>query len=340
MQKRPHTDEAFYLRIDTGTGAERLAMLRKALSITGTVELDDHAAAIFTGEAHGKIFGELMVHAVSADPIRMTRDRSWVRSVTRDLIFLNHVIEGHMEGQYRGRPYRVGTGCLTVSRLTTEMDVTLPRRRTALAVPKALLDKRMAWQESLDGRVFPAGSPTAILLGRHIEGLLALTDVSRPAHKRVLNATVNLMADLFGAKPMAQNRAKQKKDNLSPEVRRFILRHLGNSELNAAMICREFGISPSQLARLLGKGFNLAESIRGMRLHNAYQDILDGVQPRSIKAIGVKWGIPDEGTFRRNFRSEFGLSPSAASKLGAPDAERTAQIARSMAELEHWFKEG
>lgn len=315
-------------------------MLRKALSITGTVALDDEAAATFTGEAHGKIFGDLMIHAVDASPHRMTRDRLWVRSVTRDLIFLNYVIEGQIVGRYRGRPYRVGEGCLTLSRLSTEMDVMLPKRRIALAVPKALLEQRMEWRNTLDGQVFTALSPTTILLARHMEGLLALSDLSRPDQKRTLSATVNLMADLFGASAPDKTRPARQKDSLDRDVRRFIVRHLGDANLNAGMISREFGISPSQLARLLGKGFNLAESIRRLRLHNAYRDLAEDTGRQSIQAIGAKWGIPDEGTFRRNFRTEFGVSPSAARNLGVSDAERTAQIARSMGELEHWFKEG
>lgn len=103
------------------------------------------------------------------------------------------------------------------------------------------------------------------------------------------------------------------------------------------MICREFGISQATLKRNLGKGFNLAENIRRVRVHRAARDILSDGEVAPINAIARRWGMRDERTFRRVFHQEFGCAPSQFRASRSADEQYRASL-EAMADMELWLR--
>lgn len=93
-------------------------------------------------------------------------------------------------------------------------------------------------------------------------------------------------------------------------VRRAVERRLRVSALDAAMLCKEVGMSRSQLYRLLDGEGGVARYIQSKRLVAAYEELRDGENPKPISAIAFELCFPDASSFSRMFRRQFGISPS------------------------------
>ncbi|WP_424811735.1 helix-turn-helix domain-containing protein [Roseococcus sp. YIM B11640] len=103
-------------------------------------------------------------------------------------------------------------------------------------------------------------------------------------------------------------------------VRGVIRRHLTSPELNVAMICRELGLSRSQLYRLLNGEGGVGHYIRRQRLEACYAALANPEGTTPIGQIASAYGFEDPSVFSRVFRREFGFSPSdvrAAAQSGA-----------------------
>ncbi|MBR0672950.1 helix-turn-helix domain-containing protein [Neoroseomonas soli] len=107
------------------------------------------------------------------------------------------------------------------------------------------------------------------------------------------------------------------------QVRQAIRRRLSSATLNAAALCREVGMSRSQLYRLLEGEGGVARYIQRLRLQASYTALSDVGDTRSVAVIAESCGFYDPSTFSRSFRREFGISPSdmrIASRAGAAPA--------------------
>lgn len=104
-------------------------------------------------------------------------------------------------------------------------------------------------------------------------------------------------------------------------VRQAIRRRLHSATLTPASLCRDVGMSRSQLYRLLEGEGGVIRYIQGHRLRAIHAALSNPADDRSIAAIAESCGFYEPSTFSRTFRREFGATPSdvrAASRCGVP----------------------
>lgn len=94
------------------------------------------------------------------------------------------------------------------------------------------------------------------------------------------------------------------------QVRRAIRRRMHSVTLNAATLCRDVGMSRSQLYRLLDGEGGVARYIQRLRLQTCYTMLADVNDTRHIMAIAETCGFYDASSFSRAFRREFNTTPS------------------------------
>lgn len=114
---------------------------------------------------------------------------------------------------------------------------------------------------------------------------------------------------------------------LIEKLNQIIEDNLENSSFSTDDICRELGISKSQLYRILKELFNLSTSlyIRKRRLLKA-KDLLADVNLK-IAEISYKTGIDSPQNFSKYFTQEFGLSPTEYRKYPQiKEDENTRQV--------------
>lgn len=108
-------------------------------------------------------------------------------------------------------------------------------------------------------------------------------------------------------------------------VRQVIRRRLGSATLTPATLCREVGMSRSQLYRLLEGEGGVTHYIQRHRLRASYAALTDPRDDRPVAAIAEACGFHEPSTFSRTFRRAYGVSPSdarAAARAGSAPGPR------------------
>ncbi|MGO4407017.1 helix-turn-helix domain-containing protein [Bosea sp. RAF48] len=105
----------------------------------------------------------------------------------------------------------------------------------------------------------------------------------------------------LGAAPVAVTRKEI--------VRRIVDRNLQSNALGPDLLCREAGMSRSQLYRLLESEGGVRNYIQRRRLKQSFAELSNGANFGSIAAIAEGLGFPDPSSFSRSFKKEFGLTP-------------------------------
>lgn len=151
-----------------------------------------------------------------------------------------------------------------------------------------------------------------VLLEKSLPGL-APADAAKLADavKAMLLACLTPLADPGAAGQIHVSRRERAKQ--------VIVSHLRSPSLDPSSLCRELGMSRSQLYRLLQNDGGIAQYIQRLRLLQAHTELSDASNDSPIRAIAEALCFPDGSSFARAFKLEFGVSPSdvrAASSAG------------------------
>jgi AraC-like DNA-binding protein len=155
-----------------------------------------------------------------------------------------------------------------------------------------------------------------------IGALLAqfLTQVAGDTHRyapsdapRLGQVLTDLVSALFARALDAEERLppETRAHSLMLEVKAFVRRNLGNTDLSPSSIAAAHQISRSHLHRLFqAEGVTAAAYIRTQRLEAARRDLADpSAATVPVHVIAARHGFKDHTTFTRNFRAAFGVSP-------------------------------
>ena len=227
-----------------------------------------------------------------------------------------------------GTPFIISLGeaCGSEREADDRLQLYLPRDQFASLAP--VLDRL---------RGVPLTGPSGRLLADYLllieRSLPDLTAEDLPCLADAITAMVAACAAPLNAGP---DLAQEQVDVTRLErVRHVIRRRLHSATLTAAALCRETGMSRSQLYRLLEGEGGVVRYIQRLRLQASYAALADPCDSRSVAAIGEACGFYDPSTFSRAFRREFGMTPSdlrIACRGGVP----LAGIAGAVMPAETW----
>lgn len=330
------------VRVNTGSGAHRLAAWREALGATATIAIDPSIIASFEGEFRSRIVGPLMATSVTADSFRFIRDRETADHIKRDNIFVNLVTKGQLSGLSNGRRVVVDPGGVILSRHgeTQDLDV-IDATWLGLILPRQLVDTQVGWTRWCEGRVFAGGTMEAILLGHHMQAMLELPHpVSDRDAKRFVRITTTILSECIGSRGAVSSSRLKAKAHSPNDIRRFVADHIGERELGPEQVCAALAISRSSLYRALSDSGGLQTMIMSMRLDAVHRDIASGRFPElRLRAIAERRGIADIRSFRRAFVKAYGYTPSALRAGSNNGPTLTAwPHAEALADIERWFE--
>ncbi|MEO9340342.1 helix-turn-helix domain-containing protein [Mesorhizobium sp. SB112] len=278
---------------------------------------------------------------IRSGTFRYERDRNRAKRIRRDHVMINLIESGRIVGDIAARKFAAGPGAALVSRLATPMNIVLEEAEwLALIVPRAVLDRHMAWQPALDGRACAPETAQAVILGGLLQSLdklpqrLPLRDIACAER-----SSLALLATCLGGSAPTPRLGDAIKIDQATSIRRFIATRLADPELDVDLICREFDISRSRLYRVMGERADIASVIRRMRLGAIQRDIVSNRFPElALAEIGRRWGLVDERNFRRAFVHEFGYPPSDLRRQAQGDAtSNVADFATIGADIERWL---
>lgn len=328
--------------VDKGTASQRTAAWAGVMAPSGRVEVPPQVAANFVGEVRSYALGEALATRVAASDFRYVRDQALAGRTPRDMVFVDFVESGRLSGHLGGRKVQVEAGGVFITRRSISMDLLLEGATWyALIYPRSRIERHMAWRPALDAKVFAPGSAPAVLLGHHLRSLMDLPDdLTASAASRVGGQSLRFLLPHLGGSADDDDAEPPAPDELAFSIRRFIADRIGDPELDAAMVCREFALSRSRLYRIFGDGDGVSGIIRRLRLLCVQRDIMAGaLADRPLAELAARWGFTEMRTFRRAFVAQFGLTPSRlreqAVEQGGANATHSNDAA---AEVERWFE--
>lgn len=181
--------------------------------------------------------------------------------------------------------------------------------RLQLYLPRDTFSELAPALDAMQGQAL--NTPLGTLLGDYI-GLLqrSLHDLSPEDLPRLTHAMRSMVLACLAPSTDHAARAASLIDlSRREKVRRAVERHLHAPSLGPETLCREIGMSRTQLYRLLHDDGGVARYIQRRRLLQAYADLSNPGNAQSITEIAEALCFPDASSFSRAFKHEFGMTP-------------------------------
>ena len=161
-------------------------------------------------------------------------------------------------------------------------------------------------------------------VGNRLEGLERGADafLAKPFDMKELHLTIqnlisgrqHLKGKFSGAQQQAdkleQPEVKGNDEQLMERIMKSVNKNLADSDFNVEMLCREVGISRTQLHRKMKEmtGLSTSEFIRNIRLEQAARLLKE--QKINITQVAYTVGFSNLAHFSTIFRKHFGVAPS------------------------------
>lgn len=97
---------------------------------------------------------------------------------------------------------------------------------------------------------------------------------------------------------------------LFERARKYIEVNIASPTLSPETVANDLGVSPRQLYYIFEAQGGIAKYIRSLRLAACYRAISDPAELRPIHEIAERFGLGNRTQFSRQFRSQYGHSPS------------------------------
>ncbi|WP_031064429.1 helix-turn-helix domain-containing protein [Streptomyces sp. NRRL WC-3742] len=322
-------------------GKERFERWRDLIGRTRAAETTSEHVDDFTAQVRRLDLGPLVLLGSSFPSARFRRTKRLIQRSDQELYHLTLLTSG-VHGLRRGRDQAetFGAGDLALIDSSTPHDVHLSGEQdpgggrsevaaVGLDLPASLLPVPPHRLRDLLGRRLSGREGTGALLAEFLLGLDRQGAGLRPAEAGRLGAVVvDLVAALVAGELDAEcalpEDARQR--TLVEGVRVFIRGNLHDPGLTPPVVAAAHNISVSHLHRLFARHFpgeTVAGFIRAQRMRKAHRELADpGLRDLTIRAVGVRCGMPNPSDFGRAFKAAHGLTPREHRLLA--DAKATA----------------
>lgn len=260
--------------------------------------------------------GSMVLARCHSGAVHYVRNETLVkRSLLDGHVLLQLLLEGRGLARFDGAPTELQAGdiCLIDLAHDAELRFERPSEHIDVLIPRDALNDV---GQGLHGRVLQQGQSLCRMLTEHLlqlfDMLPSLTSAHTDTMARATLAVLRICLDDRGAAPP---HASTQADSVLARMLAYIDAHLGNAELGAAMLQRDFRISRATLYRLFTEYGGVTHCIREKRLHGAFHD-LHNHPHQQISEVVFRWGFSCERQFQRAFQSRFGMTPSAVRRQG------------------------
>ena len=266
-----------------------------------------------------------------------------------DSILLQLFLEGGVQFGVGQRTTYADAGDIVVFDLSQPVDnINRKFQHLTLMWPRPAIEEVVPDIARWHGHCLPRNNPAVELLRRHMCSSHELAPSFSPQEGlRVEAAALSLAAAGMAGKGMLPDTPPQStmEEVLIYQIKRHIRKHLGSADLSPDQIANQFGISRRRLYQLLQPIGGIARYQRQLRLQRCFADLQNPAHAHlQISEIAYRWGFNHLGTFNRNFRATFGITPSDArcKELVAAHAQNSASPTgrkeeEMQAEHQQWF---
>lgn len=294
-------------------------------------------------------FGHSVLAYLEASTGRYIRPERKVARDGMDAILLQLFMEGGVQFGVGQRTTYAQAGDIIVFDLAQSVDnLNLRFRNISTMWPRPAIEAAVPDIAHWHGRCLPPNNPSVSLLRTHMLSSYDLaSQFTPPEGLRVEEATLALISAAMAGEHLDESMEQPPalKEVLTYQIKRYIRQNLSACDQTPAQIARHFGVSRRQLYQLLEPVGGIASYQRNLRLHRCLHDLKNPENIHlQISEIAYRWGFGNIGTFNRNFRAAFGISPSearckgiAAIRTATPDAHEASTQKTRQAEHQQWL---
>lgn len=270
----------------------------------------------FRSEANIVMLPNLTIAAISATPMRGTRNRAQAANGSDDIV-LAVMLGGQANSRQGNKDILFGAGeaLLWPNDAAGEGLYHSPVEFLTLAIPRAVLTQAVANIDDFLMRPIAPGNQAIRLLTGYVQLLQRGTDGMSPQLKAASSAHVlDLVALAFGAMGDTAEIARGRGARVARlrAVKADIVAHLTRRDLSADMIATRHSISPRYLRTLFeSEQTTFTDFVLEQRLVRAHRRLTDRrYAGHLISTIAYEAGFGDLSYFNQAFRRRYGATPS------------------------------
>lgn len=281
------------VRVNVGEGSSRLGGLRR-----GTL-------------------GTASLSVLRAGPHTVTAKPSPAHAHVHFLLVVSGSAVLAQDGR-RAEVPRQGLVCLDSSR---RFGLTVPEKSSivAIRVPHSVLRVRAADTARVTALPWSREPGLVKVVGEALAGFGQYAgDLDDDIAGLIGASFVNLLAMLIRQhRDTEAHDSAASREALLEEVMRYCLEHLDDVDLTPRAVARAHHMSIRRLQQLFAeRGTSPARWIRAERLARCHDDLRNPAKRHlSVATIGERWGLLNASHFSRQFRGQYGVTPSELRNL-------------------------
>jgi AraC-like DNA-binding protein len=271
----------------------------------------------FQIDAHAWLLGQLMLTATRLTAVHIERTPAHIAADRRDTYSFILLRSGSWTADVAAGHVQVASGQVCVMDFAHSWLVEgTDQENIMLVVPRQLAEEIAPGAPPLHGRMIEGASGR--LLAEHMFSLARyLPDLKRGDLPVVQQATIGVLAATLRALPQEDpTPCRNLHRDIGRRVLAYIERHLTDSALSVATICRDVAISRASLYRSFTATNGIATYIQRRRLEAAHALISDEGGKLSMAEIADMYCFSSQAHFSTAFRRVFGYAPVAARNVG------------------------
>jgi AraC-like DNA-binding protein len=260
-------------------------------------------------------FGPLAVsdgYSLSSDLIRLDRRSEDIRKDPRDHFMLYLVLRGEVGLTQDGREIRARSRDLFLYDQTQPFSLSFhpPYRAILMNIPRPLLVSRIPKARQLTARRVAGNSKLGGLTGMIVRQIVQFGETQDgDVTDRLGTSALDIIATTLEAELTGSSGSAGGRDRLLAQVKRYMIAHLDEKELNIDTIAKAQNVSPRTLNRLFAAdGTTPIRWLWQQRLQASYAALAEGYV-RHVTDAAASFGFTDMSHFSRAFKKAFGKSP-------------------------------
>jgi len=286
----------------------------------------------FSGKTQGYLMAPFVFFTLSVDRSYARRSGRHLRQDVEGFLILNLFRGGRSVGVLGDTPITRAAGTVDLMDFTQQF-LTLNEDRTQIAcvaIPHGALGFVRGSHPSY--LALAAGTLKHRMLTATLQEIFQrLPRTTRDETPTITAGFAGLLRGLF-----MDSMVEGDRDSVQAAVRATVLAyidvHLRDRSLDAARLCRVFGMSRATLYRLFETTGGVAKTIRKRRLYRCFLELAQRREGTPVREVAERYGFTNASHFTRCFKEEFPLAPSDIRPRLTRSSEREVQELAALCE--------
>lgn len=304
------------VQISALSPAERLEAMRAyMLGWRLPMDLRPHRPLSLSARSTVSEFGRSCLLSTQGSGATVVRGERLARDATRPQLVLSVLGAGTSVLDQHERAAHLRPGDLVAYSSTAPYRMTFltGTTRHSLMIPFDDVGLPARLVERLAARPLGPGDPLARLVSSYLLQLAATAPaMSGAARAAVEEPAIGLVRALLTTAAGDDLATEALGASLDVRVREYLRQNFADRDLSAARIAAAHGISERHLSTVLARaGISLRSWLRERRLRAAAEQLSRPAgRHLTIAALAHRWGFADHAHFTREFRKQFGMTPT------------------------------